>query len=147
MISGALAAVLGAKEEAKQAYTQMADSAAFHSPKAWAAPEFSLLEYDVLILPGGHDKSVKQIIESESLSTHLREFFPLTRGEVAAKKKVCGAIWCVFRSSFSQVNSVDDCASAMAFLFLLGPRMRLESLYCTTDRRQLFLNIWRKSHT
>jgi len=95
MISGPLAAVLGAKQEAKQAYTQMAESTAFHSPKAWTAPEFSLLEYDVLILPGGHDKGVKQIIESESLRTHLRQFFPLTKGEMDGKKKVCGAIWCV----------------------------------------------------
>ena len=102
MISGPLAAVLGAKQEAKQAYTQMAESTVFHSPKAWTAPEFSLLEYDVLILPGGHDKGVKQIIESESLRTHLRQFFPLTKGEVAGKKKVCGAIWCV--SFPSEVN-------------------------------------------
>lgn len=93
MITGATGVLLGAKTEGKAAYLEMSESASCRSPKSWTSTGFSLLEYDVLILPGGHDKGVKQIIESESLAEHLREFFPLTRGEVVGKKKVCGAIW------------------------------------------------------
>lgn len=92
MITGATGVLLGAKTEGKAAYLEMSESASCRSPKSWTSTGFSLLEYDVLILPGGHDKGVKQIIESESLAAHLREFFPLTRGEVVGKKKVCGAI-------------------------------------------------------
>jgi metallophosphoesterase superfamily enzyme len=56
------------------------------------------MEYDVVILPGGHDKGVKQIIENESLRVHLAEFFPLTKDascNAHGKKKLCGAIWWV----------------------------------------------------
>jgi hypothetical protein len=64
-------------------------------PNVSSNPPFSIMEYDVIILPGGHDKGVKQIIESESLRVHLNQFFPHTKGDVDAgeRKKVCAAIW------------------------------------------------------
>jgi hypothetical protein len=99
MIKGMLSTIMGAKPPAKAAYQQLSSSPSFKSPKAWTAPGFSLMEYDVIILPGGHDKGVKQIIESESLRAHLAEFFPFTKDGAEGmngKKKVCGAIWYAF---------------------------------------------------
>ncbi|KIM23658.1 hypothetical protein M408DRAFT_332258 [Serendipita vermifera MAFF 305830] len=95
MISGMLSTVMGAKPPAKAAYQLLSSSTSFKNPKAWTTVGFSLLDYDVLILPGGHDKGVKQIIENESLRLHLAEFFPLTKDvpdDLNRKKKVCGAI-------------------------------------------------------
>jgi len=102
MIEGMLSVIMGAKPQAKAAYQLLSSSASFKSPKAWTAPGFSLMEYDVVILPGGHDKGVKQIIESEQLRAHLAEFFPLTKDQVegAGGKKVCGAIWYVYIASY-----------------------------------------------
>ncbi|KAF8319387.1 class I glutamine amidotransferase-like protein, partial [Clavulina sp. PMI_390] len=90
MIEGWTGSLLGAKAAARVAYAQFAASDTFKTPLAWTSPEFSLLDYDAVILPGGHDKGVKQIIEDEVLRTKLRDFFPLTEGEEPSK--VCGAI-------------------------------------------------------
>lgn len=53
------------------------------------------MDYDVIVFPGGHDKGVKQIIESESLRVHLNQYFPYTKekGDSSGRKKVCAAIW------------------------------------------------------
>jgi hypothetical protein len=80
----------GAKPPAREAYVKFSSSETFKNPLSWSAPGFSLMNYDILILPGGHDKGVRQIIENEQLRTHLKEFFPHTKRE---GKKVCGAIW------------------------------------------------------
>ena len=85
--------IKGAKTQAKDAYKEMTESPAWKTPLSWSDPNFSLMSYDILILPGGHDKGVKQIIESEAIRPHLRAFFPLTQG--AENKKICAAIWFV----------------------------------------------------
>ncbi|KAL1966844.1 hypothetical protein VTN77DRAFT_3809 [Rasamsonia byssochlamydoides] len=46
---------------------------------SWSDPSFSLLHYDLLYFPGGHEKSVQQIIDSASLQRHVAEYFPQTR--------------------------------------------------------------------
>ncbi|KAF8574202.1 class I glutamine amidotransferase-like protein [Ramaria rubella] len=90
MMKGLLSKLAGAKAPAKKAYGLMVNSSSFKTPLSWTSNDFTLLAYDVLILPGGHDKGVKQIIESKYLKPHLVKFFPLTLG--VAPKKVCGAI-------------------------------------------------------
>jgi putative intracellular protease/amidase len=52
---------------------------AVQKPLAWSDPDFSLLGYDLLYFPGGHEKSVQQIIDSASLHKHVADYFPQTR--------------------------------------------------------------------
>jgi hypothetical protein len=68
----------------------MIASPAFQKPLAWSAEGFSLASYDLVLLPGGHDKGVKQLIESPSLRKALIDYFP---GTVAGGTKTLGAIW------------------------------------------------------
>ena len=48
-------------------------------PFSWTAPDFSLDPFDIVLLPGGHDKGMRQIIESASLHKLLLDYFPKTR--------------------------------------------------------------------
>lgn len=109
MLTGTLASLLGAKAAAKDAYTNsLSASTSFKEPKAWNDPEFSLTQYDVVIIPGGHErrgenkedepsKGVRQIIESRHLRSLLSEIWPYTRDKDGSsdKKMVVGAIWFV----------------------------------------------------
>ncbi|KAH8832730.1 class I glutamine amidotransferase-like protein [Flagelloscypha sp. PMI_526] len=90
MLSGLLADVMGSKQPARVAYESFSTSSSFLTPKSWSNDAFDLMQYDVLLLPGGHDKGVKQIIESESLKKHLPRFFEATKGD--GDKKVVAAI-------------------------------------------------------
>lgn len=57
----------------------MTADAAMQKPHAWTEPSFSLEPFDVLFLPGGHDKGMRQIIDSEALHKLLAAYFPMTR--------------------------------------------------------------------
>ena len=48
-------------------------------PLAWSDKDFSLDQFDLLYLPGGHEKRVRQIIDSETLHKLIAAYFPLTR--------------------------------------------------------------------
>lgn len=63
---------------------------AFQAPLSWSKEDFSLEEYDLVLLPGGHDKGVKQLIESPTLRQKLIDYFP---GTEAGGKKTVAAIW------------------------------------------------------
>lgn len=58
------------------------------TPLAWTEPKFSLLDFDVVFLPGGHDKGVRQILDSSVIQDHLAAYFPLTRKGGEGKKVV-----------------------------------------------------------
>ena len=57
----------------------MAQSEEWQHPRAWTAEGFTLDAYDLVHLPGGHDKAVRQIIDSESAHALLADFFPRTK--------------------------------------------------------------------
>ena len=57
----------------------MARSEEMQHPLSWTAPDFSLDPFDIVLLPGGHDKGMRQIIESASLHKLLLDYFPKTR--------------------------------------------------------------------
>jgi len=57
----------------------MTKDPAAEKPLAWSDPDFSLLPFDLLYFPGGHEKSMKQIIDSKPLHEHIAEYFPQTR--------------------------------------------------------------------
>lgn len=67
------------------------------NPLSWSGPEFDLTSFDLVYLPGGHDKAVQQVIDSTTLHKHLAQYFPLTRRKstthtTAAKPKAIAAI-------------------------------------------------------
>jgi putative intracellular protease/amidase len=47
-------------------------------PLAWTDPAFSLEPFDLVFLPGGHEKSVRQVLDSPVLAAHLAAYYPLT---------------------------------------------------------------------
>jgi putative intracellular protease/amidase len=64
----------------------MIKTTTYQSPVSWTSPGFSLKDYDLIFLPGGHDKQMKQYITSESLHKHLAEYMPLTKKGSSSNK-------------------------------------------------------------
>lgn len=64
------------------------------SPLSWSNLDFTLVVFDLVYIPGGHDKAVQQIIDSPELHNHLAKYFPLTRKSSlsTATKKAVAAI-------------------------------------------------------
>ncbi|PUU84199.1 class I glutamine amidotransferase-like protein [Tuber borchii] len=79
LANGFFATFLGASKEVGAVYREMTDSEAHKNPLAWSKPEFSLVPYDAVLLPGGHDKPIRQYLDSESLHLLLREYWPLVK--------------------------------------------------------------------
>lgn len=79
MLKGLSGALLGAPKAAKVAYEKLSTTDAnFQKPLSWTSPDFSLDSYDLVFLPGGHDKGVRQIIDSKRVQALLASYFPLT---------------------------------------------------------------------
>ena len=79
---GILKPVLRARKDAVDAYREMTEVDAFKSPHAYG--DLNEKAFDGLLLPGGHDKPVREYLESEKIQKLAVDFF-------AAKKPV-GAI-------------------------------------------------------
>ncbi|KAH8696150.1 class I glutamine amidotransferase-like protein [Talaromyces proteolyticus] len=79
MIAGISGKLLGANKDAITKYNQMLQDPAIQQPLSWSDPNFSLSSYDLVYFPGGHDKAVRQTIDSTSLQKHVAEYFPQTR--------------------------------------------------------------------
>lgn len=58
-------------------------------PLSWTAPDFSLDDYNLVLFPGGHEKSVRQIIESKDVHKLMLDYFPKTK---KPSNKAVGAI-------------------------------------------------------
>ncbi len=65
--------LLKARQDAVDACHQMEQSEGFKSPQKYDA--INVDEYDALLLPGGHDKRVREYLESEILQQQVVEFF------------------------------------------------------------------------
>ncbi len=74
--------VLKARQDAVEAYSEMILCKAFLQPMAYT--DLIESDFDGLLLPGGHDKGVKEYLESESLQKLSVDFFN--------QKKAVGAI-------------------------------------------------------
>lgn len=66
----------------------MSSNAEFITSLAWTASSFSLDAYQLVSLPGGHDKGVQQVIDSASILQHLVSYFPQTRKAGDADKTI-----------------------------------------------------------
>ncbi len=77
LLDGVIFGRLGAYEEPKAFYGQMARAPAFRQPLAWA--ELRPAEYDGLLLPGGHAPRMRQYLSSTVLEDKVAEFWALGR--------------------------------------------------------------------
>ncbi|MES2396883.1 MAG: type 1 glutamine amidotransferase domain-containing protein [Bacteroidota bacterium] len=84
--------VLKARKDAVQAYNEMETSEAFCDPIKYS--ELKENDFDAILLPGGHDKGVKEYLESSILQQLIVEFFKAKK-PVAA---ICHGVVLVARS-------------------------------------------------
>lgn len=92
MLSGVTQKLLGAAQPAIEQHEAMIKSEQINKPLSWTSPSFSLSAFDLVFLPGGHDKGMQQYIISESLHKHLAEYMPLTQRSNKQSPKICAAI-------------------------------------------------------
>ncbi len=90
--------VLAARKDAVTAYNQVAASNAFLNPMKYN--ELDKQQFDAIYLPGGHDKPVKEYLESEILH-HLIAVFFETNKPVGA---ICHGVVLVARSKHPQTG-------------------------------------------
>ncbi|KAK5991710.1 putative C14C4.04-like protein [Cladobotryum mycophilum] len=89
MLEGITQLILGARCSVIKQYDQMIASDEWKRPLSWSAPGFNLDAYDLVFLPGGHDKAVRQVIDSDTVHQLLADFFPKTK---KPGNKVVGAV-------------------------------------------------------
>lgn len=89
MLEGFTQKLLGAKKSVIAQYDVMITTEEWKSPLSWSTPGFSLNDYDLVFLPGGHEKSVRQVIDSDTVHKLMAEFFPQTK---KPGKKAVGAV-------------------------------------------------------
>lgn len=99
MIEGITGMLLGANAKAKKAYkdvisAQDSSEGSIAYPYSWNSQSFSMDDYDLVFLPGGHDKGVRQLIDSDIVHQHLARYFPRTsrNGDKGKDSKVVAAI-------------------------------------------------------
>jgi len=56
----------------------MSKTPEFLQPLSWSSPDFTLDNYNLIFLPGGHEKGVRQLIDSATMHKHLASYFPAT---------------------------------------------------------------------
>ncbi|KAF3763640.1 class I glutamine amidotransferase-like protein [Cryphonectria parasitica EP155] len=79
LLEGLTQKLLGASKPVISQYNAMVASPEHQTPLSWISPDFDLTAFDLVYLPGGHDKAVQQIIDSPTVHKHLAQYFPLTR--------------------------------------------------------------------
>lgn len=77
LIDGVIFGKLGAYEEPKAFYRQLAESERFRAPIRWA--DLQPADYDALLLPGGHAPGMRQYLSSAVLQGKVAEFWSLDR--------------------------------------------------------------------
>ncbi|MCJ1448087.1 MAG: hypothetical protein MMC23_008600 [Stictis urceolatum] len=75
MLTGLTQKLLGAPRAAIDAYNSMLEDAPIQAPLSWSSDGFSLDEYNLVFLPGGHDKGVRQVIDSAVVKRALGGYF------------------------------------------------------------------------
>ena len=85
----------GADAGAISAYKAMLEHPSIQSPMAWATTYFTLEPYNLIFFPGGHEKGVRQVIDSPIVHRHVAKYFPETLRSAAGErlqKKAVGAV-------------------------------------------------------
>ena len=86
-------------------------SASFKQPHSWTEPSFTLEPYDLVFLPGGHEKGVRQIIDSLRVHELLASYFPKTEKPSAKSlAAICHGVQVLAAASKADGTSVmHDC--------------------------------------
>ena len=95
---GVLKSVLAARQDAVAAYSELERCEAFKNPLKYS--EAKEEDFDAILLPGGHDKPVKEYLESEILQKLIASFFTKTK-PVAA---ICHGVVLVARAKDKQTG-------------------------------------------
>jgi putative intracellular protease/amidase len=77
LLDGVIFGRLGAYEEPKAFYRELVETTAFQHPLAWA--DLRPVDYDGLLLPGGHAPGMRQYLSSAVLQGKVAEFWRLDR--------------------------------------------------------------------
>jgi putative intracellular protease/amidase len=77
LLDGVIFGKLGAYEEPKRFYLELAESERFRAPVAWT--ELRAADFDALLLPGGHAPGMRQYLSSAVLQSKVAEFWMLDR--------------------------------------------------------------------
>jgi putative intracellular protease/amidase len=77
LLDGVILGKLGAYEEPKRFYWDMAGTEGFRGPVAWA--DVKPADYGALLLPGGHAPGMRQYLSSTVLQNKVAEFWTLDR--------------------------------------------------------------------
>ncbi|EXJ91266.1 hypothetical protein A1O1_04376 [Capronia coronata CBS 617.96] len=108
MLSGWTGTLLGANKAARNAYEALSTtSPSFQKPLAWQDASFTLEDYDLVFLPGGHEKGVRQIIDSSRVHELLARYFSLTKKpSQKALAAICHGVQVLAMASESDGRSV-----------------------------------------
>lgn len=77
LLTGVVFGRLGAFPQPRAFYRELERDAAFHNPRAW--DEVDAVEYEGLLLPGGHAPGTKQYLGSPCVQELIAAFFELGR--------------------------------------------------------------------
>ncbi|KAK2612809.1 hypothetical protein QQS21_001089 [Conoideocrella luteorostrata] len=89
MLEGITQKLFGASRSVVSQYSAMSQSPEWTNPTSWSSPAFTLDDFDMVFLPGGHEKSVRQVIDASTVHKMLLDFFPKTR---KPSNKAVGAV-------------------------------------------------------
>jgi putative intracellular protease/amidase len=90
LLEGMTQKLLGANQAAISQYRQMEKSIEWQHPLAWTKPGFvdSAQAYDAMYFTGGHEKGVRQILDSPIVHEVIAKYFPQTRRSDGGRKVV-----------------------------------------------------------
>lgn len=108
LLEGMTQKLFGAAKDTVVLYRKMALSVEFANPKAWSHDGFSMAEYDGVLLPGGHEKKMRQYIESASLHQHLARYVDLCRRSDGSKvlAAICHGVLALSKAQRADSRSV-----------------------------------------
>jgi putative intracellular protease/amidase len=89
----------------------MSQSPEFSSPLAWTSSSFSLAPYNLVFLPGGHEKGVRQLIDSSIMQSHLASYFPQTektKNNQKAVAAVCHGVMALAEAKIEEQREGED---------------------------------------
>ena len=99
----------GADRSAISAYNKMRQDPSIQTPRSWSSPDFYQEPYNLHFFPGGHDKGVRQVIDSPIVHQHLATYFPQTLRSTSTPSKpptktiaaVCHGVMVLSSTSYS----------------------------------------------
>jgi protease I len=142
---GVFAPVLAADKNGKEAYSLMSVSDEFKCPVKWS--DLKASDFDGLILPGGHDKGMREYLESNLLKSLIVEFFKenkpvgaICHGVVlAARSTLNGKSVIAHKKTTSLLKSQELLAWLMTRLWLGSYYRTYEETVESEVKRSLFV--------